>query len=139
MAIAPSLPFHYRFEASLSGDGYGTAVFAGTDGIAGPKPRFELHAGWLTLLPSEGWTEPLQLRHFSDQTQAKFAVPDFAGNMKRLSEPPDPAELARAQVELEERMRYNRLTRNLTSYSLFVGEASASRSADRRPTHLRLR
>jgi hypothetical protein len=36
------------------------------EGLVGPKPHFELCSGWLTLLPTEGWTQPLPLRMFSD-------------------------------------------------------------------------
>ena len=36
------------------------------EGLVGPKPKFELCAGWLTLLPTEGWTQPLPVPMFSD-------------------------------------------------------------------------
>ena len=36
------------------------------EGLVGPKPTFELCAGWLTLLPTKGWTQPLPRRHFSN-------------------------------------------------------------------------
>lgn len=36
------------------------------EGLVGRNPRFELCSGWLTLLPSDGWTQPLPVRWFSD-------------------------------------------------------------------------
>jgi hypothetical protein len=36
------------------------------EGLLGPKPKFELCAGWLTLLPTEEWTQPLPVHYFSD-------------------------------------------------------------------------
>jgi hypothetical protein len=36
------------------------------EGLVGPKPKFELCDGWLTLLPTEEWTQPLPVRYFSD-------------------------------------------------------------------------
>jgi hypothetical protein len=44
----------------------GSEGSAEAEGLVGPKPRFELCAGWLTLLPTEGWTQPLPVRMFSD-------------------------------------------------------------------------
>jgi hypothetical protein len=128
MAICPVLTFRCRFEVTVSvencgGKGCGLDAFGNREGVAGPNPRFELRAGWLTMFPSEGWTTPLPLYQFSDDTRPKPALPDIAGWWKRQLEPPDPAALAREKIELEERLSYNRVTRNLASYSLFVGEA----------------
>jgi len=39
---------------------------AQAEGLVGPKPKFELCAGWLTLLPTEEWTQALPVRWFSD-------------------------------------------------------------------------
>ena len=39
---------------------------ADAEGLVGAKPKFELCAGWLTLLPAEGWTQSLPVRWFSD-------------------------------------------------------------------------
>jgi hypothetical protein len=44
-----------------SGHGSGGADFGETEGLVGPKPRFELSVGWLTLFPTDGWTQSLPL------------------------------------------------------------------------------
>jgi hypothetical protein len=125
--------FNYRFDVRASAGGgpsgseaLGSAAGGSQQGKFGPKPRFELLAGWLALFPSEGCVLPLRLDHFSVDTRPKPAIPaptNFAAFFQLQSEPPDPAALAREQVELEERMRVASLWRNLTSFSLFVGEA----------------
>jgi hypothetical protein len=128
MAIWPTLTFCCRFEVTVGaencgGEGRGFDAFGNREGVAGPNPRFELRAGWLTMFPSEGWIKPLALYEFSDDTRSKPALPDFASWWKRQREPPDSIAMAREKAEMEERLNYNRATRNLTSYSLFVGGA----------------
>lgn len=44
--------------------------------MVGPKPRFELCAGWLTLLPTDGWTQSLRFR---DQERNLTSYSVFAG------------------------------------------------------------
>lgn len=66
---------------------------AEAEGLVGLKPRFELCAGWLTLLPTEGWTQPFPVRSFSDAAVRR----------------PNPNDLDEA--------------RSLKSFSLYVGEA----------------
>src|SRR5580658_705187 len=37
------------------------------EALVGPKPRFELCGAWLTLLPADGWTQPVPIRFFTDR------------------------------------------------------------------------
>jgi hypothetical protein len=73
-------------------EGSPSDLSAEAEGLVGPKPRFELCAGWLTVLPTEGWTQPLPVRKFSDAAVRK----------------PDPNDLDEV--------------RSLKSFSLYVGE-----------------
>jgi len=92
MAIAPNLTFRYEFAVQnhefsqstgpvspqdiasgvasqnvrWSGQGSGGASFGKGEGMVGPKPQFELGAGWLTVFPSGQWTQSLPLHWFSD-------------------------------------------------------------------------
>src|ERR1035441_7521880 len=69
MAIDPQLTFRYQFSVRASGveqgawagEGAGRADFGQAEGLVGPKPRFELSSGWLTLSPTEGWTRSFRL------------------------------------------------------------------------------
>jgi hypothetical protein len=76
---------------------------AQAEGLVGAEPKFELCAGWLTLLPAEGWTQSLPVRWFSDaevlrptRDQGQEAFDSF---LRRLNE-----------------------RRNLKLFSLYVGE-----------------
>jgi hypothetical protein len=80
---------HVRQEAgsfailTWSGQGCGGAYFGKTEGLVGPRPRFELCAGWLTLFPTEGWTQSLPLFSFSGFEQI-FEQPDARRQMRDL-------------------------------------------------------
>jgi len=50
-----------------TGRGSGGAYVGKAEGLVGPKPDFEICAGWLTLLPADGWTQSLPLALFSGQ------------------------------------------------------------------------
>ncbi len=56
---------HAARRASGS-DGSPSDFSAKAEGLVGPKPRFELCGGWLTLLPTDGWKQPLPVSKFSD-------------------------------------------------------------------------
>src|ERR1035441_363169 len=74
MAIDPQLTFRYQFSVRASGveqgawagEGAGRADFGQAEGLVGPRPRFELSSGWLTLSPTEGWTRSFPAGAFSD-------------------------------------------------------------------------
>jgi hypothetical protein len=46
----------------------------GAQGLVGPKPKFELSGGWLTMFPTEGWTQRLEVSLFSkfDYLQPRY-------------------------------------------------------------------
>jgi len=97
--------------------------------MVGHKPRFELCGGWLTLRPTDQWTKSFPLHWFSD------AEPRQPGNWDAASD----RDCLRAAIEaakqggdvnmeafrqaLEEADRQRGRTRDLGSYSLFVGDA----------------
>jgi len=97
--------------------------------MVGHKPRFELCGGWLTLRPTDQWTQSFPLHWFSD------AEPRQPGNWDAASD----RDCLRAAIEaakqgadvnmeafrqaLEEADRQRGRTRDLGSYSLFVGDA----------------
>jgi hypothetical protein len=54
---------------------------ARAEGLAGPNPKFELCGGWLTLLPTEGWTQALPVHWFSD---ARARLADYPHGMRNL-------------------------------------------------------
>lgn len=153
MAISPNLTFDYRFlvhkneearsvnlawarsvplDPSLensywAGSGSGHASFGRGDGLAGPAPRFELFAGWLTLIPTAGWTQLLPSRWFSDAvpcgpaTAAEWnADSEEAMELVKQSGPVTLERLNQAEQMI--RHRKGRI-RQITSYSLFVGKA----------------
>ncbi len=102
MSIAPKLTFMYQFAVEFhsshcwSGPGAGQAFFGNAEGIVGPRPRFELRAGWLTLFPTDGWTQSLPTRVFSDVERSPQGSRRLAAAARR---------------------------RDLASYALFVGDA----------------
>jgi hypothetical protein len=169
MAISPSLTFRYQFSVqcddgssggSISSQGSGTGVtllnkcwngsgigqasFGGGEGIVGPRPRFELCAGWLTLLPTDGWTQSFPTRWFSDIERppqpldgaARLAAIKTSGTefleaqkeAQKLaasrSVPGDFASYTKALKEaMADALRRRGRTRDLASYAIFVGEA----------------
>jgi hypothetical protein len=151
--IDPKQTFNYRFEVQKAGSssrGIGTGacfgVFPDFEPLAGSNPTFELDSGWLSLFPTAGWARSLPTRSFSDQPhpssmdeQARLAdmksyhelflqaqkesweeaderVPPGADVEERLKE---------QQVAFERALRRRGITRDLASFSLFVGEALA--------------
>jgi hypothetical protein len=78
MSIGAGLTFKYQFNVKAeiqhvspevlcwAGEGAGRGYSGRTEGIVGPKPRFELRAGWLSLFPTGGWIRSLPTRWFSD-------------------------------------------------------------------------
>jgi hypothetical protein len=72
------------------------------EGLVGPKPTFELCAGWLTLLPTEEWTQSLSVRWFSDAEK-----PPLDQGQEAM--------LAFFRHRINEK-------RNLKSFSLYVGD-----------------
>jgi hypothetical protein len=153
MAISPELTFRYEFSVRASGleqrawagegEGAGLAYFGPTEGLVGPKPRFELSLGWLTLSPTEGWTRSFPVRSFSDvrprpwemdkdarlaesEAHAKQfhdAMEEARKEAAARSVPGNYASFRKAQEEARERVfRRRGMTRDLVSYSVFVGE-----------------
>jgi hypothetical protein len=104
-------------------------------GIAGPRPQFVLRAGWLTLFPSEGWTRSLPLGWFadvepprrevwlaacSDAIKAAIPIATSAASWNGW----DGSSYSKALHAAKEDALWRRgLTRDLASYSVFVGEA----------------
>ena len=155
MAIDPQLTFRYQFsvrasgvqQQDWSGDGTGQAAFGETEGLVGPKPRFELSSGWLILRPTEGWTQSFPTRAFSDSRPRPWEMDKNArlADIKRHGEqwreaqqealkeaaaktvPGDYASYRKANSESMERsLRRRGMSRDLVSYSVFVGEALGS-------------
>jgi hypothetical protein len=157
MAIDPQLTFRYEFSVRATGleqgawagegEGAGLAYFGPTEGLVGPKPRFELSSGWLTLYPTEGWTHSFPLRSFSDvrprpwEMDEDARLADLKARGKQYQEAQeealkevtaesvagDFASFRKAQMEAMERaLRRRGMTRDLVSYSVFVGEALGS-------------
>ncbi len=150
--IDPSSTFFYEFAVENSGSpgefwtghGFSKAVLANFEGLAGTKPRFELSFGWLSLLPTEGWTRSLPIRAFSDQRKrwemgAKEKLADIRTHSelynvaqqeatKEASEKASMAEDPKTYREheraaLARALRRCGLTRDLASFSLLVGDA----------------
>jgi hypothetical protein len=161
MAISPTLTFRYRFavkgpepvQGKWTGEGAGAAHYGQSDGLVGPKPRFELCSGWLTLFPTENWTQSLPSRAFYDPQR----LPQEMTHAARMAEtrahaekwgeaqqeafqetaaervPWDFASHMKRQGEaMEGALRRRGLTRDLAACSVFVGEAlgNALRIAD---------
>jgi hypothetical protein len=55
-----------RDSAARNGRRLPTPHPFGAQGLVGPKPKFELSGGWLTMFPTEGWTQPLEVNLFSN-------------------------------------------------------------------------
>ena len=169
MAISPKLTFTYQFavqrhpgqsagsissQGSASGaapqnlcwtgQGSGSSVYGNVDGLVGTRPRFELHEGWLTLLPTGGWTQSFPTRSFSDverppqglDSAARVAAIKAAGTeffeaqkeaqkeAASRSVRGDIASYTKAMNEsMADALRRRSLTRDLASYAVFVGEA----------------
>lgn len=150
--IDPGLTFHYRFEAQDSGlsaprwvgPGSGQPAWKNGKGLAGPTPQFELRSGWLTLFPTAGWTRSFPLRAFSDWPQLhemdeSARAADFEVHaaifreahqeaLKEAAEKAPPKEDFYAYLKeqgpaLDRALRRRGLTRDLASYSLFVGDS----------------
>src|ERR1022692_782932 len=155
MAIDPQLTFRYQFSVRASGveqgawagEGAGRADFGQAEGLVGPKPRFELSSGWLTLSPTEGWTRSFPAGAFSDaqlrpeKMDEDARVAEIKAHGKQFQEaqeealkeaaaksvPGDYASFRKARREAMERaLRRRGMTRDLVSYSVFVGEALGS-------------
>jgi hypothetical protein len=155
MAIDPQLTFDYQFSVRASGvqqrdwagEGAGRADFGQTEGLVGPKPRFELSCGWLILFPTEGWTRSFPTRAFSDSRPRPWEMDkdarlaDITRHGKQWLEaqeealkeaaarsvPGDYASFCKAQSESMERaLRRRGMERDLVSYSVFVVEALGS-------------
>ncbi len=114
--------------------------------MVGPRPRFELHAGWLTLVPTEGWTQSLSTRWFSDVERpprsdgatrvadikaigAEFLEAQREAHKEAASRSVrgDFASCTKAMDEaLAGALLRRGLTRNLASFAVFVGEALGS-------------
>lgn len=140
MAIDPKLTFVYRFaveeqernhpeHTSWSGKGSGKASFRNAKGMLGPRPQFVLSEGWLTLRPSDRWTQSLPIRYFSD------AKPLEPSDEEQASYREDRRNAIAAatrdgQVDwdllkrlTEEADRRSGRKRDLASYALYVGQA----------------
>jgi hypothetical protein len=119
----------------------------GGEGLVGTDPKFDLAAGWLTLFPTAGWTQSFPTRWFSDverppqgpdsaaQVAAiKAAGTEFLEAQKEAHKeaaarivPGDFASYTKATNEaMAGALRRRGLTRDLVSYSVFVGEALGS-------------
>src|ERR1035437_2309225 len=84
---------YVRAGHRASGSEGSSSDFSAEEGLVGPRPRFELCGGWLTLLPTDGWTQSLPVWRFSNVAGRK----------------PNPNDLKEV--------------RSLKSFSLYVGEA----------------
>src|SRR5579863_9260709 len=60
-----SCNYQFTVENRWRGQGSGGPYFGDKEPLAGPKPRFELVDGWLTLYPTDGWTRSLPLFFFA--------------------------------------------------------------------------
>jgi len=159
--INPRHTFSYEFtvqdsgvpEGQWIGRGSGRAFIGSLDGLAGPKPRFELTSGWLRLLPTDGWTRSFPILAFSDQVQVgelgekeRIAALNAHGDAclealeearKEAAEKYSPKEQIDAYTKEENAavarvLRQRGLTRDCVSFSVFVGNSLSSvlRSGD---------
>jgi hypothetical protein len=159
--IDPALTFQHQFAVRdlglwprrWIGQGFGGTTFKNVEGLAGPKPRFELSSGWLMLFPTPGWAQSFPIRWFSDQPQPyemdeKARMADFKARsdasweaqkeaMKEAAAKVSPKEnfaayMKEEQAALERVRRRRGLTRDFKSFSLLVGDSlsSALRTGD---------
>jgi hypothetical protein len=150
MAISGDLTFTYEFtvqkcdlsepnspdagrESCWSGQGSGKAAYGPSGGIAGPRPRFELSAGWITLFPCKGSAPSLLARSFSDieglrhrnsdaalWRDARHYAVRTAANRSRQGER---TFVEAMQDAMKAEVRLRGLIRDVASYSVFSGEA----------------
>jgi hypothetical protein len=166
--ISPNLMFNYQFAVEChtdgasestspqgsttgpvatgecwTGQGSGKRYLGDADGIVGPKPRFELRSGWLTLLPLDGWTQTLPIQYFSDiepalrgldqdsrlaamkasQTEYLEAQKEASDEVGNLGTGDFAAWMKARNEAMERALRRRGRRRDLSSYSVFVGEA----------------
>jgi len=150
--INPTLTFDYQFEVQDSGlrpdrwlgQGSGRSAVNDGEGLAGPKPRFELRSGWLTLFPTEGWARSFPAHAFSDQPQLhemdetarvanfKEAFTEAQSEaLKEAVEKVSPKEnfdafMKEQNAAFERALRRRGMRRDFASFSLFVGDTLSS-------------
>jgi hypothetical protein len=140
MAISPAHTFQYRFAVeawragAAAGQGSGAPIWGSGDAMVGPRPRFELSSGWLTLYPTEGWTLSLPHRWFSDVERRPLTVDDVKRSGEEFRKASEEAwamvrqsgqatSLEAHNIAMAQVQRQRGMTRDLASYSLFVGAA----------------
>jgi len=150
--INPAQTFDYQFAVQDSafpprqwfGHSSGRTYFKNVEGLAGPRPRFELSSGWLTLFPTDGWARSFPIRAFSDQPQPqemdeKARAADLKAHsdvfleaqkeaLKEAAEKVSPTEdfdayMKEQNAALARALRRRGLTRDFASFSLFVGDS----------------
>jgi hypothetical protein len=150
--IDPPQTFIYQFEVRDSGfppqqwngGGSGRPTFKNVEGLSGPKPRFELSSGWLTLFPTDGWARSFPIRAFSDlarphKMDENARVADLKAHgdkfleaqqeaLKEAAEKVSPKEnfdayMKEQNVARARALRRRGLTRDFSSFSLFVGDS----------------
>lgn len=128
MAIDPQLTFRYQLsvratgsqQRDWAGEGTGGADFGQSEGLVGPKPRFELSSGWLRLFPTEGWTQSFPTRSFSDVRPRPWQMDEDA----RLAEIKAHGEnFVNAQKEALQDLASRRVACNSASYRKAYDEA----------------
>jgi len=145
MAISRGFTFNYRFAVSSqnpfwSGQGEGNACYGNVDRLVGPRPRFELQAGWLTLFPTEGRTQSVLTREFSDverpplepareaamyaaAAESREAYKEAEEIAAKTCDRRDIAGFTEAIIEAMPHVhRRLGITRDVASYALLVGE-----------------
>jgi hypothetical protein len=154
MAIAPTLTFEYGFtvqthslvsqeaihalgpwadtaaqQFSWGGQGCGRASFGEAEGLVGPRPEFVLSGGWLTLRPSEHWTQSFPIHWFSDAEPRQPGTLDTASyfedqqNAFQAAMSGGQLNMEVMRRSMEEANRRRGRTRDLASYSVYVGPA----------------
>lgn len=154
--ISPTLTFNYRFEVQDSGlrpdrwigQGSGRSAVNDVEGLAGPKPRFELRSGWLTLFPTEGWARSFPTHSFSDQPQTRdmdeaeraaafkargeaFKEAQSEARREAVEKVVSPKEnfdafMKENNAAFERALRRRGMRRDFASFSLFVGDTLSS-------------